>query len=107
MKKCRICESENNLIQHHNSYFPERIITVCKRCHRIIHSGLNQAQLIEIALLVGRHGGQWHEDFERFIKEKGYSRVSNKLDEIEDVIAEKEMAIDLLTNWEGEFNLEQ
>ena len=35
--KCSICGSERQIIQHHESYYPEKTIWLCRSCHQIIH----------------------------------------------------------------------
>ena len=35
---CSICGSTENVINHHESYFPEKIIKVCRKCHKKLHS---------------------------------------------------------------------
>lgn len=34
---CSLCESDERLEKHHVSYFPEKLILVCKVCHSKIH----------------------------------------------------------------------
>ena len=35
--KCTICGSERQVVEHHESYYPEKTIWVCRSCHQIIH----------------------------------------------------------------------
>ena len=35
---CQICGSTKNVVNHHLSYDPEEIITVCRSCHRKTHN---------------------------------------------------------------------
>ena len=38
--RCQICRSNFNgkyIVKHHYSYYPEKIIRVCKSCHNKIH----------------------------------------------------------------------
>ena len=37
VKKCALCGTTRQLQQHHISYDPEIIITVCRECHRKLH----------------------------------------------------------------------
>lgn len=34
---CQICEKNSRIVNHHISYFPEIIITLCDSCHSIFH----------------------------------------------------------------------
>jgi len=34
---CSICGSENYVVEHHESYYPEKTIWVCRSCHQVIH----------------------------------------------------------------------
>jgi hypothetical protein len=34
---CVLCGSTQNLVNHHESYDPERIVTMCKHCHARLH----------------------------------------------------------------------
>lgn len=35
---CQICGNTENIVNHHTSYDPEKIIKVCCSCHRKIHN---------------------------------------------------------------------
>ena len=35
--QCEHCKIESATEKHHISYFPEVIIRLCKRCHKVIH----------------------------------------------------------------------
>lgn len=35
---CAICGSNENLVRHHTSYNPERILVLCHSCHTMVHA---------------------------------------------------------------------
>jgi len=37
---CKICQIAEAVQKHHVKYFPEEIVPVCDKCHKIIHSWL-------------------------------------------------------------------
>ncbi len=59
MDRCVICDRQEHIQKHHTSYFPERIILLCRGCHRLVHklidSYFTSVQIIEIAFLVQEH----------------------------------------------------
>ena len=38
MSSCKLCGTTQNLVQHHLSYEPEVLQTLCQRCHRETHT---------------------------------------------------------------------
>jgi hypothetical protein len=34
---CEHCKIESATVKHHISYFPEVVVRLCKRCHKVIH----------------------------------------------------------------------
>ena len=40
-RSCFVCGSEEKIVQHHVSYFPEKTIPVCLNCHTKIHGDMN------------------------------------------------------------------
>jgi len=42
MQECYFCHSEEFLVSHHYSYFPEKLVTLCVSCHIKIHQIMNE-----------------------------------------------------------------
>ena len=99
MKKCIICGYSNKILRHHNRYFPEEIIYLCKRCHSIIHN-YNSLQLLQLTLIVEKYADNWL-DTKKFYKENHNdgSRLEAELQSLDSIISEREAAIDLLKHW--------
>lgn len=44
--KCLVCGEKSNLVEHHKSYFPEKVVDLCLSCHRNVHSEEEPAELV-------------------------------------------------------------
>ena len=59
---------KTNFIKHHQSYYPEEIVLVCYKCHRLLHEG-NSNHLRMVAGWIDKYSHNW-KDMKKFYNEK-------------------------------------